>query len=106
MHVPPPLTPAGVPLAHHGAPSTHLTPPTSLGTPPAYSGAPLPQVLPLAVQAPSTSDDHMHIAALEGKVNQLVANMAELMALLRDTNRASSSSTPPPGYGPAVDPNP
>ncbi|PKI58086.1 hypothetical protein CRG98_021513 [Punica granatum] len=67
MHVPPPLTPAGVPLAHHGAPSTHLTPPTSLGTPPAYSGAPLPQVLPLAVQAPSTSDDHMHIAALEGK---------------------------------------
>ncbi|PKI53103.1 hypothetical protein CRG98_026508 [Punica granatum] len=49
-------------------------------------------------------------AALEGTVNQLAANMAtnmaELMALLKGPNRTSSSSTPPPGYKPAVDPNP
>ncbi|PKI26455.1 hypothetical protein CRG98_048856, partial [Punica granatum] len=32
--------------------------------------------------------------------------MAELLALLRGPNRASSSSTPPPGQGPTVDPTP
>ncbi|PKI63410.1 hypothetical protein CRG98_016077 [Punica granatum] len=32
--------------------------------------------------------------------------MAELMALLRAPNRTSSNSTPPPRYGPTVDPNP
>ncbi|OWM72768.1 hypothetical protein CDL15_Pgr024820 [Punica granatum] len=110
MHAPPPLTPAGVPLAHHGAPSTHLPPPASSGTPPAYSGAPLPRVPPPAVQVPSIPDDNARIAALEGTVNQLAANMAtnmaEFMALFKGPNRASSSSTPPPGYGPTVDPNP
>ncbi|OWM68188.1 hypothetical protein CDL15_Pgr016388 [Punica granatum] len=109
MHAPPPLTPVGVPLAHHGAPSTHLLPPASSGTPPAYSGAPLPRVPPLAVQVPSIPDDNARIAALEGTVNQLAANMAtnmaELMALLKGPNRASSSSTSPPRYGPTVDPN-
>ncbi|XP_031392175.1 pollen-specific leucine-rich repeat extensin-like protein 1 [Punica granatum] len=32
--------------------------------------------------------------------------MAELLALLRGPNRASSSSMPPPGQGPTVDPTP
>ncbi|PKI56390.1 hypothetical protein CRG98_023220, partial [Punica granatum] len=32
--------------------------------------------------------------------------MAELLALLRGPNRASSSSIPPPGQGPTVDPTP
>ncbi|XP_031387252.1 uncharacterized protein LOC116200557 [Punica granatum] len=36
----------------------------------------------------------------------MAADMAELMALLRASNRTSSNSTPPPGYGPTVDPNP
>ncbi|PKI65384.1 hypothetical protein CRG98_014232 [Punica granatum] len=48
--------------------------------------------------------------ALEGMVNQLAANMntnmVELMAMLRDQNRASSSHTPPPEHRPTFDPNP
>ncbi|PKI73781.1 hypothetical protein CRG98_005827 [Punica granatum] len=36
----------------------------------------------------------------------MTANMAELFALLRGPNRSSSSSTPPPGQGPTVDPTP
>ncbi|PKI74788.1 hypothetical protein CRG98_004806 [Punica granatum] len=36
----------------------------------------------------------------------MATNMAELMALLKGPNRASSSFTPPPRYGPAVDPSP
>ncbi|PKI66118.1 pollen-specific leucine-rich repeat extensin-like protein 3 [Punica granatum] len=110
MHVPPLLTPAGVPLAYQGAPSTHLPPPASSATPPTYSGAPLPQAPPPIVQASSASDDRVRIALLESTINQLAANMAtnmaELMALLRGPNCASSSSTPPPGYEPVVDPNP
>ncbi|PKI41950.1 hypothetical protein CRG98_037657 [Punica granatum] len=85
--------------AYSGALPTHLPPPTS-------SGAPLPQVSLLS----SASDDQAPITALEGTVNQLAAsmaaNMAELFALLRGPNRASSSSTPPPGQGPTVDPIP
>ncbi|XP_031375517.1 vegetative cell wall protein gp1-like [Punica granatum] len=96
-HASPPPTPAGIPSAYSGAPSIHLPPPTS-------SGAPLPQVSPTS----STSDDHARIAALEGTINQLAANMttnmAELFALLRGPNRASSSSTPPSGQGLTVNP--
>ncbi|PKI49433.1 hypothetical protein CRG98_030165 [Punica granatum] len=58
-------------------------------------------------QPSSAADDR---AVLESTVNQLAAtmatNMVELMALLKGPNRASSSFTPPPGYRPAVDPNP
>ncbi|OWM77824.1 hypothetical protein CDL15_Pgr021987 [Punica granatum] len=82
-HAPPPPTPAGILPAYSGAPPTHLPSPTS-------SGAPLPQAT----------------LTLEGTVNQMAANMAELLALLRGPNRASSSSTPPPGQGPTVDPAP
>ncbi|PKI62724.1 hypothetical protein CRG98_016887 [Punica granatum] len=98
-HAPPPSTPAGIFPAYSGAPPTHLPPPTS-------SGAPLPRVSLTS----SASDDQARITELEGTVNQLVAsmtaNMAELFALLRGPNRASSSSTPPPGQGPTVDPTP
>ncbi|PKI61303.1 hypothetical protein CRG98_018294 [Punica granatum] len=96
-HAPPPPTPAGIPPAYLGTPLTHLPPPTS-------SGASLPQISPTS----STSDDHACIAALEGTVNQLVANMttnmAELFALFRGPNRASKSSTPPSRQGPTADP--
>ncbi|XP_031387138.1 extensin-like [Punica granatum] len=109
-HAPPPLTPIGIPSAYSGAPSVHLPPRASSGTPLVYSGAPLPQVPPPAVQASSTFDDHARIAVLEGTVNQLAANMAtnmaELFALFRGPNRASSSSTPPSGQEPMVDPTP
>ncbi|PKI58437.1 hypothetical protein CRG98_021195 [Punica granatum] len=36
----------------------------------------------------------------------MATNMAKLLALLRGPNRASSSSTSPPGQGPTVDPTP
>ncbi|PKI77693.1 hypothetical protein CRG98_001923 [Punica granatum] len=95
MHAPPLPTPAGILPAYSGAPPTHLPPPTS-------SGAPL---LPTSLTS-SASDDQARITALEGTVNQMATNMAELLALLRGPNRASSSSTPPPGQGPTVDPTP
>ncbi|OWM72675.1 hypothetical protein CDL15_Pgr004925 [Punica granatum] len=92
-HALPPLTPAGVLPAYSGALPTHLPPPAS-------SGAPLP---PASLTSAAT-DDQACIAALEGMVNQMATNMAELLALLRGPNRASSSSTPPPGPGPTADP--
>ncbi|PKI45542.1 hypothetical protein CRG98_034060 [Punica granatum] len=90
----PPLTPAGAPLAHSG----EIQPPV-----------PTPEA-----QAPSTSTEgaariialESDIFTLKGTVNQMAADMAELMALLKAPNRTSSNSTPPPGYGPTVDPNP
>ncbi|PKH69531.1 hypothetical protein CRG98_050102, partial [Punica granatum] len=94
-HAPPPPTPAGILPAYSGVPPTHLPPPTS-------SRAPLP---PVSLTS-SASDDQARIAALEGTVNQMAANMAELLALLKGPNRASSSSTPSPGQGPIVDPTP
>ncbi|XP_031387162.1 extensin-like [Punica granatum] len=109
-HAPPTLTPAGIPPAYSSATSVHLPPPASSGMPSVYLGAPPLQVPPPAVQASSTFDDHARIAALEGTVNQLAANMAtnkaELFALFRGPNRASSSSTPPSGQVPTVDPTP
>ncbi|PKI36469.1 hypothetical protein CRG98_043140 [Punica granatum] len=94
-HAPPPPTPAVVLPAYSGALPTHLPPPTS-------SGAPLPPASPTS----AATNDQARIAALEGTVNQMATNMAELLALLRGPNRASSSSTPPPGPGPTVDPTP
>ncbi|PKI73169.1 hypothetical protein CRG98_006456 [Punica granatum] len=80
---------------YSGALPTQLPPPTS-------SGALLP---PVSLTSAAT-DDRARITALEGTINQMAANMAELLALLRGPNRASSSSTPPPGQGPTVDPAP
>ncbi|OWM74740.1 hypothetical protein CDL15_Pgr008278 [Punica granatum] len=94
-HALPPLTPAGVLPAYSGALPTHLPPP-------APSGAPLPPASPTS----AATNDQARIAALEGTVNQMATNMAKLLALLRGPNRASSSSTPPPGPGPTVDPTP
>ncbi|PKI76879.1 hypothetical protein CRG98_002666 [Punica granatum] len=91
-HAPPLLTPAGVLPAYSGALPTHLPPPAS-------SGAHLP---PASLTSAAT-DDQACIAALEGTVNQMATNMAKLLALLRGPNRASSSSTPPPGQGPTAD---
>ncbi|OWM77022.1 hypothetical protein CDL15_Pgr010110 [Punica granatum] len=94
-HSQPPPTPAGMLPAYSGAPPTHLQPPTSLGAPLARTS-----------QTSSASDDQARIAALEGTVNQMATSMAELLALLMGPNRASSSSTPPPGQGPTADPTP
>ncbi|OWM75168.1 hypothetical protein CDL15_Pgr012654 [Punica granatum] len=94
-HAPPPLTPAGVLPVYSSALPTHLPPPAS-------SGAPLPPASPTS----TATNDQARIAALEGTVNQMATNMAGLLALLRGPNRASSSSTPPPGPGPTVDPTP
>ncbi|PKI48814.1 hypothetical protein CRG98_030791 [Punica granatum] len=94
-HAPPPLTPAGVLPAYSSALPTHLPPPASSGAP-----------LPLASLTSVATDDQARIAALESTVNQMATNMAELLALLRGPNRASSSSTPSPRPGPTVDPTP
>ncbi|OWM82698.1 hypothetical protein CDL15_Pgr014186 [Punica granatum] len=94
-HAPLPLTPACVLPVYSSALPTHLPPPAS-------SGAPLPPASPTS----TAKNDQARIAALEGTVNQMATNMAELLALLRGPNRASSSSTPPPGPGPTVDPTP
>ncbi|XP_031387133.1 wiskott-Aldrich syndrome protein family member 1-like [Punica granatum] len=59
---------------------------------------------------PSNFIDPVRFTVLEGMVNQLAANMntnmAKLMGMLRDQNRASSSYTPPPEHRATVDPNP
>ncbi|PKI68330.1 hypothetical protein CRG98_011238 [Punica granatum] len=92
MHAPPPLTSAGVPLAHHGAPLAHL---------------------PQQARHHRRGTRHHHLATLEGNITTLqnmvdlmAANMAEMMALLRGPNRASSSSTLSLARGPTVDPAP
>ncbi|PKI52280.1 hypothetical protein CRG98_027322 [Punica granatum] len=94
-HAPPPPTPAGMLSAYSGALPTHLQPPASLGAP-----------LARASQTSSASDDQARIDTFEGTVNQMATNMAELLALLRGPNRASSNSTPPSGQGPTADPTP
>ncbi|XP_031375657.1 uncharacterized protein LOC116190138 [Punica granatum] len=91
-----------------------LPPLTPAGAPPVHSGEIPPPVPTSEAQAPSTSTEGAarivalegDISTLRGTVNQMAADMAELMALLRAPNRTSSNSTPPPGYGPTVDPNP
>ncbi|PKI59188.1 hypothetical protein CRG98_020417 [Punica granatum] len=88
-HAPPPPTPAVVLPAYFGALPTHLPPPASSGAPP-----------PPASSTSAATNDQARNAALEGTVNQMATNMAELLALLRGPNWASSSSTPPPGSGP------
>ncbi|PKI42783.1 hypothetical protein CRG98_036829 [Punica granatum] len=115
MNAPPPLTTAGTPLAHHGAPSAHLPQPfsTSMSPPPGYAPPP-PMYMPsLTTQAPPPAHDPTRMATLEGNVttiqntvDPMAANMAEMMALFRGPNRASSISTPPLARGPTVDPAP
>ncbi|PKI58204.1 hypothetical protein CRG98_021406 [Punica granatum] len=78
-----------------GRPSYASPAPTSLGAP-----------LARASQTPSASNDQARIMALEGMVNQMATSMAELLALLKGSNRTSSSSTPPPGPGPTANPTP
>ncbi|OWM89131.1 hypothetical protein CDL15_Pgr026294 [Punica granatum] len=93
---------------HSPLQGTHTLPPPAPVTSAAYAGT-LPAQLPLPAQAPSNVIDPVRFTALEGMVNQLAANMntnmAELMTMLRDQNRASSSYTPPPERRTTVDPN-
>ncbi|XP_031387220.1 extensin-like [Punica granatum] len=114
MNAPPPLTLADAPLAHHGAPSAHLPQPISTSMPPlGYAPLPTMYMPSSATQAPPPAHDPTRMATLEGNVTTLqntvdlmAANMAEMMALLRGPNRASSSSTPPLACGLTVDPAP
>ncbi|OWM63010.1 hypothetical protein CDL15_Pgr026184 [Punica granatum] len=86
-----------------------LSPPTPIASA-AYSGAFQTHLSPPTSQTSSNFIDPVRFTALEGMVNQLAANintnMIELMAMLRDQNRASSSYTPPPEHRVTVDPNP
>ncbi|OWM77698.1 hypothetical protein CDL15_Pgr026429 [Punica granatum] len=81
--------------AHSLPQDTHAMSPPAASM--AYSGV-LPTHLPSPAQAPSNVVDSVHFTALEEMVNQLAANMntnmTELMAILRDQNRASLSHTP------------
>ncbi|XP_031387217.1 pistil-specific extensin-like protein [Punica granatum] len=75
-------------------------PPTPVDAPPAHSGAVPPPIPSPAAQAPSTSTDgaarivalKCDITILKGMVNQMAANMVELMALLHDSNRLWGTS--------------
>ncbi|PKI42156.1 hypothetical protein CRG98_037452, partial [Punica granatum] len=91
---------------YYQPPMTHaLPPPTPAGALPAHSGEIPPLVPTPEAQASSPTEGAARIVALEcditalkGTVNQMAADMAELMALLRASNRTSSNSTPPPGH--------
>ncbi|PKI68968.1 hypothetical protein CRG98_010648 [Punica granatum] len=85
--------------------------PSMMHASPTQTPAVIPPIPPPTAQTSSSnSGDSTHITALEGMVNQLAINMAmnmsELMALLRDRNRASLSFIPPLEHRPTVDPNP
>ncbi|PKI66883.1 hypothetical protein CRG98_012749 [Punica granatum] len=96
--------------AHSPSQGTHVIPPATPTTAATYLGAPSMPFPPPTVQTASNVIDPVRFTALEGMVNQLAANMntnmAELITMLRDHNRASSSYTPPPEHGTIVDPNP
>ncbi|PKI69682.1 hypothetical protein CRG98_009953 [Punica granatum] len=106
----------GIQSAYSGAPSTHLPLPTFAGIPQPHSGFPPPPVYappPPATQALMPSHDITRMATLEGNVTTLqgtvdllASNMAEMMALLKSPSRASSSSTPPLAHRPTVEPAP
>ncbi|PKI68452.1 hypothetical protein CRG98_011141 [Punica granatum] len=111
----PPPSPTGAPPAHPGAPSAYLPPSTSVTTPPSHSGilAPPPVYAPppLPTQLPPQDATRVtvlegNVAMLQGTIDLMAANMAEMMALLRGLNRASSNSTPPLAHGSTVDPTP
>ncbi|PKI41456.1 hypothetical protein CRG98_038155 [Punica granatum] len=88
-------------------------PPGYVLPPPGYVPPPPTYVPSSATQAPPPAHDPTRMATLEGNVTTLqnavdlmAANMAEMIALLRGPNRASSSSTPPLARKPTVDPAP
>ncbi|PKI45794.1 hypothetical protein CRG98_033801 [Punica granatum] len=90
----------------------HLPQPisTSMSLPSGYAPLPPMYVPSSTTQAPPLAHDPTRMATLEGNVTTLqntvdliAANMAEMMALLRGANRASSSSIPPLARGPTVD---
>ncbi|XP_031405688.1 uncharacterized protein LOC116214420 [Punica granatum] len=91
-----------------------MSPPPGYRPPPTGYAPPPPMYVPSsATQAPPPAHDPTRMATLEGNVTTLqnavdlmAANMAEMMALLRGPNRASSSSIPPLARGPTVDPAP
>ncbi|XP_031387180.1 max-binding protein MNT-like [Punica granatum] len=86
-----------------------ISPPILADISTAHSGIPIGHPPPTA-QTASNLVESARFTTLERTVNQLAINMAtnmtELMAMLRDQNRASSSFTPPLERRPIVDPNP
>ncbi|XP_031393591.1 proline-rich protein 36-like [Punica granatum] len=96
-------------LTHSQRPLTQAIPfpiPTDIST--AHSSVSIGHPPPTA-QTVSNLVDSVRFTALEGMVNQLATNMAtnmtELMAMLRDQNRASSSFISPPEHRTTADPN-
>ncbi|PKI67497.1 hypothetical protein CRG98_012081 [Punica granatum] len=89
---------------HPQSPTAQATlPPNSARTPPAYLGAPA-----MYFSAPTATGASLPRLGFPppplGTMNLMATNMAEMMTLLRDPNRASSNSTPPLARGPTVDP--
>ncbi|OWM65543.1 hypothetical protein CDL15_Pgr023813 [Punica granatum] len=102
---------------YSGAPSTYFLPPTASGAPLPQSGLPPPPPVyappPRTIQIPPPAHDTARVAALEdnvatlqGTIDLMTTNIAEMMALLRGPNRTSSNSTPPLVHGSTVDPAP
>ncbi|PKI51080.1 hypothetical protein CRG98_028509 [Punica granatum] len=92
---------------HSQTPLTQVIPPPILtGISTAHSGIPMEHPPPSTAQTASNFVDSTQFTALEGMVNQLATNMTELVAMIRDQNRASSSFIPPPEHRPTVDPIP
>ncbi|PKI59736.1 hypothetical protein CRG98_019912 [Punica granatum] len=87
-----------------------MRPPIPADISTAHSGVLIRHTPPLVAQTTSNLVDSTRFTVLEGMVNQLATNMAtnmtELMAILREQNRSSSSFTPLPEHRPIVDPNP
>ncbi|PKI40456.1 hypothetical protein CRG98_039160 [Punica granatum] len=95
---------------YSGAPSTYFLPPTASGAPLPQSGLPPPPPVyappPRTIQIPPPAHDTARVAALEdnvatlqGTIDLMTTNIAEMMALLRGPNRTSSNSTPPLVHG-------
>ncbi|PKI32301.1 hypothetical protein CRG98_047310 [Punica granatum] len=116
-HAPPPPNLARIQPVYSSEPSASLPPSASMGALVPHSGFPPPPMIyvppPPATQALPLAQDTTCVAALEGNftmlqgaVDLMAANIAEMMPLLRHLNRASSSSTPPLAQRSTVDPTP
>ncbi|OWM73815.1 hypothetical protein CDL15_Pgr012378 [Punica granatum] len=83
-------------------PHSGFPPPPMIYVPP----PPATQALPLAQDTTCVAALEGNFTMLQGAVDLMAANIAEMMPLLRHLNRASSSSTPPLAQRSTVDPTP
>ncbi|XP_031392243.1 proline-rich extensin-like protein EPR1 [Punica granatum] len=105
-HAPPLPTPTRMPSGYSSAPSVYL-PPSDVST--TSSGVAPPLHVPPPMYMPPTpappyspsSNDVARITVLEGTVNQMAVDVAELMALLKESNVGAISV---PTHFPAIVP--